>query len=140
MAANHRFPLAETARIRLCLKPGQRGTKKLAKEYGDRLLCVRYRYDEERSVRLKTVELVVEETPWRPEGRRVGRPEGRRVGRSEGRRAGRKEDIVSLRVEWQESILRATVKGAGGRWNPGTRLWELPYDRVVDLDLEGRIV
>ena len=91
-------------------------------------------------MRLKTIELVVEETPWRPEGRRVGRPEGRRAGRPEGRRAGRKEDIVSLHVEWQECTLRAAVKGAGGRWNPGTRLWELPYDRVVDLGPEGRIV
>jgi len=74
--ANHRSPLAETARSRLCWKPGQRGTKKLAKEYGDRRLCVCYRFDEERSMRLKTIELVVEEIPWRPEGRRVGRPEG----------------------------------------------------------------
>ena len=122
--AKHRSPLVETARTRLHLKPGQRGTKKLAKEYGDRLLCVLYRYDEERSRRLKTVELVVEETPWRPEGRR----------------AVRKEDIVSLRVEWQESTLRAALKGAGGKWNPRTRLWELRYDRVVDISMEDRIV
>ena len=85
--AKDRAHLAETARVRLCLRPGQRGTKKLAKEYGDRLLCVRYRYDEERFRRLKTVELVVEETPWWPEDRRAGRGEGRRAGRAEGRRA-----------------------------------------------------
>ena len=35
-------------RARLILKPGQRGTKKLCAEYGERLVCVRYRYDEKR--------------------------------------------------------------------------------------------
>ncbi|MBJ6752323.1 hypothetical protein [Geomonas anaerohicana] len=41
---------------RLNLKPGQRGTKHLVEKYGAALLYVRYRYDEERGVRLKTVE------------------------------------------------------------------------------------
>lgn len=33
---------------RLRLNPGQNGTKKLVKEYGEKLVCVRYRYDAER--------------------------------------------------------------------------------------------
>jgi len=37
------------------LKPGQKGTKRLVEKYDDTLLCVRYRYDESRGVRLKTV-------------------------------------------------------------------------------------
>ena len=32
-------------RVRLLLKPGQKGTKQLLTQYGDRLICVRYRYD-----------------------------------------------------------------------------------------------
>ncbi len=51
---------------RLSLRPGQKGTKKLVVEYGDRLVAVRYRYDAERQRRYKTVELVVEESPWSP--------------------------------------------------------------------------
>ncbi|WP_041267036.1 hypothetical protein [Geotalea daltonii] len=47
------------------LKPGQKGTKQLVEQYGDALLCVRYRYDEKRGVRLKTVENIVEEKPCR---------------------------------------------------------------------------
>ncbi|NTW89058.1 MAG: hypothetical protein HGB26_08070, partial [Desulfobulbaceae bacterium] len=47
----------------LYLKPGQKGTKRLFEQYGDALLCVRYRYDEKRGIRLKTVEIVVEEKP-----------------------------------------------------------------------------
>ncbi|WP_298816136.1 hypothetical protein [Chloroflexus sp.] len=53
-------------RTRLKLKPGQRGTKKLQALYGDRLVCVRYRYDAESGRRLKTIELIVEEKQWSP--------------------------------------------------------------------------
>ena len=45
------------------LKPGQKGTMRLVKEYGKALLCVRYRYDEARNVKLKTVEIIVDEKP-----------------------------------------------------------------------------
>ncbi|WP_322512865.1 hypothetical protein [Chloroflexus sp.] len=56
-------------RTRLKLKPGQRGTKKLQAMYGDRLVCVRYRYDAEHGRRLKTIELIVEEKAWLPPDR-----------------------------------------------------------------------
>jgi len=115
--------LAETARIRLSLRPGQRGTKKLLREYGDRLVCVRYRYDEQNARRLKTVELVVEAVPWSPE---VRNPVG--------------EEVVDVRVDWQEAELRDALKGVGGRWNPKKRLWEVQYDQIVALGLEDRIV
>jgi hypothetical protein len=47
------------------LKPGQKGTVRLQEKYGDKLLCVRYRYDEVREVKLKTVEIIVDEKPVR---------------------------------------------------------------------------
>jgi serine kinase of HPr protein (carbohydrate metabolism regulator) len=50
----------------LNLKPGQKGTKKLMEIYGKSLLYVRYRYDEEQGVRLKTVGLIIEKKPWQP--------------------------------------------------------------------------
>ncbi len=53
-------------RTRLKLKPGQRGTKKLHELYGDRLVCVRYRYDAQNGRRLKTIEIIVEEKEWHP--------------------------------------------------------------------------
>ncbi|MEJ5346981.1 MAG: hypothetical protein WHS83_18885 [Chloroflexus sp.] len=55
-------------RTRLKLKPGQRGTKKLQALYGDRLICVRYRYDIATGRRLKTIELIVDEKVWVPCG------------------------------------------------------------------------
>jgi hypothetical protein len=54
---------------RLKLKPGQNGTKKLLARFGERLVCVRYRYDEARRQRFTTVELIVAQAPWTPRPR-----------------------------------------------------------------------
>ena len=46
----------QTMRAQVTLQPGQKGTKKLLAQYGDQLVCVRYRDDSARRRRLKTVE------------------------------------------------------------------------------------
>jgi len=53
-------------RTRLHLKPGQRGTKRLSEQYGEQLVCVRYRYDDATMKRYKTVELIVDVAEWTP--------------------------------------------------------------------------
>ena len=111
------------SRVRLSLKPGQPGTKGLLAEYGERLVCVRYRYDAQKRRRFKTVELIVESTDWRPRG-----------GQAEG------EQMVSLRVDWRELDLRQRVKAAGGVWDRENRVWRLSLGGVTDLGLESRIV
>ncbi len=88
-------------RARLCLRPGQPGTKSLLAQYGKSLVCVRYRYDERTKQRTKTVELIVEEADWRP-----------------GARPASGETVVSLRVGWQEHERRQHLKAAGGKWDP----------------------
>ena len=65
-----RTAVSSTSRVRLHLKPGQKGTKQLLAQYGDRLICVRYRYDAQRKKRFKTVELLVAERDWEPPGPR----------------------------------------------------------------------
>src|SRR5438046_3165589 len=49
--ATRRTAVSSTSRVRLHLKPGQKGTKQLVAQYGDRLICVRYRYDAQRKKR-----------------------------------------------------------------------------------------
>ena len=56
-------------KVRLKLRPGQKGTKALVEKYGDALVCVRYRYDEASRIRTTTAELVEEKKhlpPARP--------------------------------------------------------------------------
>lgn len=109
---------------RLSLTPGQNGTKNLVRQYGDRLVCVRYRYDAQRGKRYKTVELIVEETDWQPRNR----PSVRHA-----------DDMVGIRIGYGEAELREKVKQAGGIWRPKQRLWELRYDQVRALGLTARI-
>jgi hypothetical protein len=53
-------------KTRLTLKPGQPGTKREVRKYGGLLLAVRFRYDADRRLRFKTVELIEEQKPWVP--------------------------------------------------------------------------
>lgn len=55
-------------RVRLVRRPGQHGTKEYLQAYGDRLICVRYRYDAAAKRRYKTIEIIVDEAPWAPRG------------------------------------------------------------------------
>ena len=107
-------------RTRLTLAPGQNGTKKLARRFGERLVCVRYRYDEATKRRFKTVELVVDEIPWE----RTRRP----------------DPTVRIRLGIDEVRIREAVKTAGGRWLPRERLWLLKLSEVRRLRLQHRIV
>ncbi len=53
-------------RARSKLKSGQPGTRKLVEQYGDRLVCVRYRYDALKRRRYTTAEIIVDESDWDP--------------------------------------------------------------------------
>ena len=104
------------AKTRLTLQPGQRGARNLSARYGEQLVCVRYRYDAHQKRRFKTVELIVEGSDWEP---------------STPHRQG--ESLVHIRVGIPEVEIRRRVKRAGGRWVPQRRVWELRYDRVMEI-------
>ena len=110
-------------RTSLHLKPGRKGTKQLLAQYGDRLVCVRYRHDAQQKKRFKTIELIVTEWAWEPPAPRLPA-----------------DQIVALRIDFAEVALRERVKQAGGKWNPRQKVWELCYGHVVALNLEARIV
>ena len=109
-------------KTRLILKPGQRGTKKLVEKYGEALLCVRFRYDAELRQRLKTVELIVERAGWTPPPPRYSA-----------------DALVPLRIEAADIPTRLQAKAAGGRWNPGKRLWFVKYGKTAGTALEKHI-
>jgi alpha-D-ribose 1-methylphosphonate 5-triphosphate synthase subunit PhnL len=111
-------------KTRLTLRPGQNGTKKLLRKYGGRLLAVRYRYDEARRLRLKTVELVEDQLPWVPRVPADSDP----------------AEPVLVRIGVEEASLRQAVKDAGGKWHHERKLWELPLGVTYALGLDQRIV
>jgi len=107
-------------KVGLTLHPGDRGTRKLASVYGDKLVCVRYRYDAIRKRRLKTVEIVVEEVPRTP---KLG-----------------EDDPVLVKINWNEKSLQTKIKSCQGRWNKNKKLWILSYAEAKKLDLLSRMV
>lgn len=140
---------------RATLRPGQRGTKKLVTRFGDRLICVRYRYDSTRRKRFTTVELIVDESDWTasipiaPEAKppgptesQTGTPTGAPAGapkEPDGKPSMPRPDLVGLRVGFEEMALRQKLKAAGARWDPGRRLWMLSRHRAIGLGLQERI-
>jgi hypothetical protein len=107
-------------KTRLTLKPGQPGTKREVRKYGGRLVAVRFRYDADRRLRFKTVELVEEQKPWVPTLASTRNP----------------DEKVFVRVGFAEADLRMAVKAAGGQ----RKLWELRIGTAYELGLDNRIV
>jgi hypothetical protein len=107
-------------RARKKLKPGQDGTKSLLDKYGDQLLCVRYRYDEQQRLRHTTVELIVETTKWQPPTVTA-------------------DHVVGVRIGLPEVELQRKVKQAGGKWNRERQFWEIRYGQAILLGLKARI-
>ena len=88
----------------------QDGAKQLREQYGEQLVCVRYRYDETTKERWKTVELIIEKSAWEPPPPTWPA-----------------DTLVTRRVAAQERAVRRQVKAAGGKWNPKEVVWELSY-------------
>jgi hypothetical protein len=99
------------------MAPGAKGTRRLVREYGYKLVCVRYRYDEARRKRIKTAEIVVEEASWTPPQRH----------------------LVLVAVKAWETALHARLRKAGARWTGKGPFWRVRYDRAVKLGLATRI-
>ena len=140
---------------RATLRPGQKGTKKLVTRFGDRLICVRYRYDTTRGKRFTTVELIVDESDWTasiPIAAEAAAPAPTEsqtetaiqspAGAPEepyGEPSVAQPGLVGLRVGFKEMDLRQKVKAAGAKWDPERRLWMLRRDRAIELGLQDRI-
>jgi hypothetical protein len=114
--------MLKNVKTRNHLKPGMKGTKRLMEKYGDSLLCVRYRYDARRGVKLKTVELIVEEKAL------------------QATLPCHDEDIVDVLVRYSEKSLREKLKSAGGKWDPESKLWHVSYGAIRGTELVDRIL
>ena len=110
---------------RLTRRPGQAGTKKYLQRYGERLVCVRYLYDAEKGCRHKTIELIVETVPWEPNARRARKQD---------------EEIIIVRIGYEETDLRERAKRLGAIWRPAQKLWEMRWLDAKRLGIEGRVV
>ena len=91
---------------------------KLARNYGDTLVCVRYRVDAEGLHRYTTVALVVDRVPI----------------------VKRVERIVGVRVLYEETTLQSAARAGGVTWDKTAKLWRMPYRVALGPGLRDRIV
>jgi hypothetical protein len=111
---------------RLKLKPGQKGPKALVEQYGDALVCVRYRYDEASRTRIKTVELIVDKKELTPSRKKQQKIED--------------ETLVPVRIEYGERQLGKMARSLGGRWDPDVKLWFVQFGNIKGTELEQHII
>lgn len=109
-------------KIRARFNPGKKGTKKFVEKYGDALVCVRYRYDEQKRKQYKTVEIIVSESDWTPPPAKY--PDS---------------TLVALKIGAQETALQTQTKAVGGRWDIEKKLWIVPYGCIRNTKLEKLI-
>ncbi len=115
--ASNSTPL-QHVRVSKRLTLGQNGTKRLQAEYGNALVCVRYRLDDRK--RYTTVELVIDEQALPPP-------------------ATRRQDIVAVTIGYQERALRDQAQKLGAHWDAERRAWLMPRSTAKAIGHETRI-
>jgi hypothetical protein len=102
------------------LSATQAGALKLARRYGDALVCVRYRHDAQGRHRYTTVELVVDEAPVQSRARL--------------------DEIVMVHLAFDDTRRRQLVIAHGATWDINLRLWRMPRSTAKKLRLISRIL
>ena len=122
-------------KIKNVLQPGKRGTKALVKEYGDQLVCVRYRYDYFNKKKYKTVELIINEDDWHPLPLHPDTTHAKEVEQDFNR-----EHKLKVRIAWDEKELQTAAKSHGGLWSPKEKVWLMDSYEVKNAGLAHRVV
>ena len=104
-------------RVAKKIKPSQRGSIKIARNYGSELLCVRYRENPDGTERLTTVELVVERVMIQK----------------------RDDPIVSFKIKQEEVDLRRLAQSKGATYDGKSQMWNLVRSEVLRMCLRSRI-
>jgi hypothetical protein len=109
---------AQRPRVVKRLDPTQPGAIKLARRYGEALVCVRYRHDADGRDRITTVELVVNRTPI------VRRP----------------SPTVAVELRFEDRVVRARALALGATWDWEARVWYMSREVARKLGVLKRIV
>jgi len=109
------------ARVVKRLSPTQPGALKLARRFGDALVCVRYRHDTEKRHRYTTVELVVDQAPI-------------------ARRQASLDAIVVVRIPFGDTARQNQARTLGAKWDGRDRVWYMRRSTAKRLGLLKHIV
>ena len=114
-------------RVIKTIKPGQNGSRRLLRQYGKKLIKVRYREDKATNSLHTTVELIVDSRAIMP-----GYISTVLLKRSHQR--------VAVKKAYQDEGLRARAKTLGARWDNNHKLWIMSYAQADDLGIVDRVI
>ncbi len=100
--------------------PGEKGSQHFVRQYGDKLIAVRYRKSDAERLQT-TIEISVDNSF---------------IGATDSQLP----MLVNLAVNLCETGLRERIRQAGGWWDIQRRVWRLDYDKVIALGLVDRII
>lgn len=117
----------EGVKIIKTINAGKNGSRRLQREWGEKLLCVRYR--EHNKKIYTTIEIVIDERDKPPKNVCQFQT-----------LSNRNKTIVAIKVAYEEEELRAKIKRHGGKWSKALKLWLIPYQVATHLAIRDRIV
>ena len=120
-------------------KPGEHGTLKYQKRFGERLVVVRYRRDRAKSKIYTTVELIVDERDDAIEHLDPEIDQARVQCPSESSTPN-PPLMVAVKIKYYEVELRTQIKSAGAWWDQEVKVWRLPHGKALALGLGDRII
>ena len=109
------------------IKPGMPGTRQFQKHWGDNLVAVRYRRNN--NTLYTTIEIVVDE-------REQSHPDIS----LNAVHAFKRRQLVALPIAFEEGVLRATAKRSGAKWSAQRKVWVMPYRTAVALGVQNRVI
>jgi hypothetical protein len=109
----NRFDRVFDSAVGSTMRPGAPGTGKFVRDWGERLVAVRYRYSDSPPTRFTTIEVVVGAASWKVSANRQ----------------------VLVEVKSWEPELREKVKEAGAKWLPKAMRWRMRHDRAKALGI-----
>jgi hypothetical protein len=109
----------ETTNFRVVKKlaPSRPGAIKLARRYGEKLICVRHRIDPTGQLRVTTVELVVETTPIQTSSKAQ----------------------VRVGNEFTDRTMRSALLKSGATWDQKSKSWFMSMKVAKALNLQNLV-
>lgn len=114
---------AGRASVRKKLDAGQPGTQRYVRQFGETLVCVRYRHHAD-GRRYTTVEIVVDERHGLPMTHHPSLPNA----------------TVAVKIDYADSESRAWAKAAGARWDADRKAWLMDMETAHRLGFKERIL
>ncbi|TGD71040.1 hypothetical protein E4634_19530 [Mangrovimicrobium sediminis] len=115
-------------RVIKTMQPADSGARRFHRRYGDQLCAVRYRESDCGSKLFTTIEIIVDE-----------RERPKKNISNVSLHACRRNEVVALRVAYEDVELRKKVKAAGAWWSRTGQAWVMRRDTAVQLGIAHRV-